>query len=251
VREGKGRGYACVSIGRKSFAHGFAESYAGSLCAAVLWSPDVLVSLLAPELLKPFLALAADPAAGEVDQQVAVTVAHVVATLYVGVKFPLRVYADVVAYKLVLEHEVLDCVLLGASMVLAHEHGIVGHHLESPASKCRAAEEGAACVDTLVVLRDQDVNVLDTEILGGVDVCRVLLELAVEDGCVAHQAALDGGGTDDFLDEIVVWLHHDNVGINKPDPFGVRVEGESFGDGRDLGPCLQQSHQQGFRQNSL
>jgi hypothetical protein len=34
-------------------------------------------------------------------------------------------------------------------------------------------------------------------------------------------------------------LHHDNVGIDEPDPFGFGVEREGFGDSRDLGPCLQ------------
>ena len=138
-----------------------------------------------------------------------------------------------------LKHEVLDCILLCADVVAAHEHGVVGHHLECPAGEGRAAEEGAAGIDALVVLGDQDVDVLDTEILGGVDVGGVLLKLAIKNRRVAHQAAFDGVWTDDFLDKIVIWLHHDNVGIDEPDPFGFGVEGEGFGDSRDLGPCLQ------------
>lgn len=65
-------------------------------------SPYVLVPLLAPELLEPVLAVAVDPAAGEVHQQVAVPVAHVVAALDVGVEFALRIDADVVADEAVL-----------------------------------------------------------------------------------------------------------------------------------------------------
>lgn len=196
------------------------------------------MALLAPKLLKPLLALAADPAAGKVHEQIAVAVAHVIATLDVGVEFALRVDADVVAYELVFEHEVLDCVLLRARVILAHKHGVVGHHLESPAGEGGAAEEGATGVDTLVILCDKDVDVLDMEVLRGVDVCGVLLELAIENGCIAHQAALDSVRADDFFDEVVVWLHHDDIGINEPDPFSVGVERKSLGDGWDLRPCL-------------
>ena len=140
-----------------------------------------------------------------------------------------------------LKHEVLDCILLRADMVVAHEHGIVGHHLECPAGEGRSAKEGAAGINALVVLSDQDVNVLDTEILGRVDVGGVLLKLAVKNRRVAHQAALDGVRADDFLHKIVIWLHHDDVGIDEPDPFGFGVEGEGFGNSRDLGPCLQRA----------
>jgi hypothetical protein len=202
------------------------------------WLPDVLVALFAPVLLKPLLALAADPAACEVDEQIAVTVAHVVAALDVGVELALGVDADVVAHELVLEHQVLEGVLLGARVLLAHEHGVVGHHLEGPAGEGGAAEKGAARVDTLVVLCDEDVDFLDAEVLGGVDVGGVLLELAVEDWGVAHEAALEGGGGEDLVDEVVVGAHHDNVRVDEPDPLGVGVEVEGLGDGGDLGPCL-------------
>lgn len=200
--------------------------------------PNVLVPLLAPELLEPLLALAADPAAGEMHEQVAVAVAHVVAALGVGVEFALGVDADVVADELVLEHQVLDGVLLGAAVVLAHEHGVVGHHLEGPAGKGTAAEEGAAGVDALVVLGDEDVNVLDAEVAGRVDMRGVLFQLAVEDRRVPHQAGSERGGRQDFLREVVVGRHDDDVGVDQPDPFGAGVAVEGFSDGGDLGPCL-------------
>ena len=66
--------------------------------------PDVLVSLLAPKLLEPLLALAADPAASEVHEQITVAVAHIVAALDVCVEFALRIDADVVPDELVLQH---------------------------------------------------------------------------------------------------------------------------------------------------
>lgn len=196
------------------------------------------MSLLAPELLKPLLALAADPAACKVYEQIAVTIAHVVAALYVGVELALRVDANVVAHELVLEHEVFDRVLLCAHMVLTHKHAVVRHHLEGPAGEGGAAEEGTAGVDTLVVLRDHDVDVFNAEVFGGVDVRGVRLELAVKNGCVAHEAALDGRGTHDFLDQIVVRLHHNDVGIDEPNPFGAWVERKGFSDSRDFGPGL-------------
>lgn len=230
--------YARADVADAKMFAKFDRSMGGSSGVAGNGPPYILVALLAPELFEPRRAIAADPAACKVHKKVAVAVAHVVAALYVGVEFALRVDADVVTHELMLQHEVLDGVLLGADVVFAHEHGVVGHHFESPAGEGGAAEEGAAGVDTLVVLRDEDIDVLDAEVLGGVDVGRVLLELAVKDGCVAHQAALDGFGADDFLDEVVVWLHHDDVSIDEPDPFGVWVEGECFGDSRDLGPGL-------------
>lgn len=123
-------------------------------------------------------------------------------------------------------------------MILAHKHCVVGHHLEGPAGERRAAEEGAASVDALVILGDQDVDVLDTEVRGGVDVRGVVLELAVQDGCVAHQAALDRLRANNLLDQVVVRLHDDDVGVDEPDPFGGGVERECFSDSRDLGPGL-------------
>ena len=191
---------------------------------------------LAPELLEPFLALAADPAAGEVDEQIAVAVAHVVAALDVGVELALRVDADVVPHQLVLEHQVLQGVLLGAAVLLAHQHGVVGHHLEKPAREGGAAEKGAAGVDALVVLGDKDVDLLDAEVGGGVDVGGVLLELAVEDRGVAHEAPRDGGGGEDLVDEVVVGRHEDDVGVDEPNPLGGGMEVEGLGNGGDLGP---------------
>ena len=154
---------------------------------------------LIPELLKPLLAVAANPAPHEVHEQVTVMVAHVVAALDVGIKLALEVDADVISYALMLEHEVLDGVLLCADVVLDHEHCVVGHHLEGPAVERGAAEEGAADVDVLVILRDQEIEVFDAEVLGGVDVRGVVLELAVQDGCVAHQAALIASGPTNSL----------------------------------------------------
>jgi hypothetical protein len=202
--------------------------------------PDVLVALLAPELFEPLLALSTHPTARKVHEQVAVAVAHVIAALGVGVEFALRVYADVVAHELVFEHQMLDGVLLGTAVFLAHEHGVIGHHLEGPAGECAAAEKGAAGVDALVVLGDEDVDVLDAEVVGGVDVGGVLFQLAVEDRGVAHQAGLEGGGGQDFLGEVVVGGHDDDVGVNQPDPFGAGVAVEGFGNSGDLGPGLEQ-----------
>lgn len=203
-----------------------------------LWSPHILVPLLAPELFEPLLALATHPAAGKVDEQIAVAVAHVVAALHIGIELALWVDADVVPDKLVLEHQMLDGVLLGAVVFLAHQHGVVGHGLEQVSGEGGAAEEGAARVDALVVLGDEDVDVLDAEVLGGVDVGGVLLELAVEDGRVAHEAALDGVRADDLVDEIVVGAHHDDVGVDEPHPLGRGIQVEGLGDGGDLGPRL-------------
>lgn len=124
-------------------------------------------------------------------------------------------------------------------MLLAHEHSVVGHHLQSIPGEGGAAEESAARVDTLMILRDQDINVLYSVVFGGVDVGGVRLELAVENGRVAHQPALDSFRADNFLDQVVVWLHYNNVGVNEPDPFGGWVEVKCFGDSRDLGPGLQ------------
>jgi hypothetical protein len=196
------------------------------------------VSLLAPEFFKPLLTLAADPTARKVHEQIAVAVAHVVSALDVCVELALRIDSHVVAYKLVFEHEVFEGVLFCAAVFLAHEHGVVGHHFEDPAREGGAAEKGAARVDGLVVLGDENVDFFDAEVAGRVDVGGVLFELAVEDGGVAHETALEGFGGQDFVDEVVVGGHHDDVGVNEPDPFGVGVEVECFGNCRNLGPRL-------------
>jgi hypothetical protein len=148
--------------------------------------PHILMPLLAPKLLKPLLTLAANPAACEMHEQVAVAIPHVIPALHVRVELALRIDAHVVAHQLVFEHEVFERVLLGAAVLLAHEHRVVGHHFEGPARKGRAPEEGAAGVDRLVVLRDEDVDFFDAEVGGRVDVGRVLFELPVENGRVAH-----------------------------------------------------------------
>lgn len=201
--------------------------------------PNILVPFLPPKLLKPLLTLATDPAACEMHHQIAVAVSHVIASLDIGIELPLRVNADVVPYKLVFQHQVLERVLLCAVVLLAHEHGVIRHHLQRPSCKGRPPEEGRTSVYRLVVLCDEDVNFLDAEVLGGVDVCRVLLELAVEDRGVAHEAAFQGGWGQDFVNEVVVGGHDDDVGVDEPDPLGVGVEVEGFGDGGDFGPCLR------------
>jgi hypothetical protein len=206
-------------------------------------SPSLLVSFLVPELLEPLRALATDPAAGEMHCEVAVAVAHVVAALHVCIELALWVDADVVAHELVLEHEVLDRVLLGSNMVLAHEHSIVGHHLEDPSSEGGTAEKGAAGIDALVILCDQDVDVLDAEVFGCEDVGGVLLELTVEDWGVAHQALLDRGGREHIVCKGDFRVHYNDVGVDQPDPFGVGVKGECFGHSGNLGPCLRNSSQ--------
>jgi hypothetical protein len=172
--------------------------------------PSVLMALLRPELLEPLHALAGDPAARQMHREVAVTVPHVVIPLHVGVELALRVNADVVAHELVLKHEVFDCILFGSGVVLAHEQGVVRHHFEDPAREGSAAEEGAAGVDALVILRDQNVDVLYAEFLRNV-VCKGYFR-----------------------------VHYDDVGVDQPDPFGVGVEGESFGNGGNFGPCLRE-----------
>lgn len=171
-------------------------------------------------------------------KQVAISVAHVTTALNVSVECALRVDADVVADEAVFEHEVLEGVLFCAAVFAAHEHGVVGHDFEEEAREGGAAEESTARVDGLVVLRDENVDFLDAEVRGRVDVCGVLLQLAVEDRGVAHESALEGGGGEQFADEVVGCVHEDDVGVDEPDPFGGGVEVEGFGDGGDFGPCL-------------
>jgi hypothetical protein len=125
------------------------KSYVGAYCVAFValclarhWLPNVLVPFLPPELFEPLLTLAADPAAREMHEQIAVPVSHVVAALHVGVELSLRVDADVIPYKLVLEHQVLERILLRTAVLLAHEHCVVGHHLQRPSRKGRSPEEG-------------------------------------------------------------------------------------------------------------
>lgn len=88
------------------------------------------------------------------------------------------------------KHEMLESILFRAAVFAAHEHRVIGHHLEQPASEGAAAEKHAACVDALVVLSNEDVDFLNAEVGRRVDVGRVLFQLAVEDRGVAHQAAL-------------------------------------------------------------
>jgi len=171
-------------------------------------------------------------------EQVTVTVSHIIATLCICVEFTLRVDADVVAHKLVLQHKMFKGVLLGAWVPLIHQH-FISHHLKYPASEGRAAEKHAAGVDALVVLRDQNVDVLHTKILGGVDVRGVILEFAVKYWRVAHKTALESSGREDLIDKVIVRCHYDNVGVNEPDPFGGWVKGKRLGDGGNLRPCLQ------------
>jgi hypothetical protein len=83
----------------------------------------------------------------------------------------------------------LEPVLLGVVVSLAHEQGGVCHHLEQEAREGRAAEEDAACVQGLVILREEDVDVLDARGNGGGDVRGVPRELIVEDGRVTHCAS--------------------------------------------------------------
>jgi hypothetical protein len=112
-----------------------------------------------PELFKPVRTRATNPAAGEMYQQIAVSIPHVVATLNVGVELSLRIYPDMVAHELVLEHKVLESILLGTIVFLAHQHGVIGHHLKCPARECGATEECTPCVDTLVILGDQNIDI--------------------------------------------------------------------------------------------
>jgi hypothetical protein len=191
-----------------------------------------------PELVKPLSTLPRNPTARKVDEQIAIAVAHVVPALRIRIELALGINANMVAHERVFKHEVFEGVLFGACVVLAHEHGVIRHHLKGPAGECGAAEEGAARVDGLVVLSDEDVDFLNAVLGGGADVGRVLLELAVEDRGGAHEAALKGGGRQDLGNEVVVGRHEDDVGVDEPDPFGVGVQVEGLGDGGDLGPCL-------------
>lgn len=200
--------------------------------------PRLLGPLLAPELLEPLVALSAGPASSKMHEQIAIAPAHVVAALDVGVEFALGVHAHVVAHDRVLEHEVLDSVLLSAEVVRAHEHRVVGHSFKQIAGKRCAAEKGAAGVDSLVILGDENVDILDADVVRGVNICRVLLKLAIEDWRVAHDALLDSGRGQNLLDEIVLGRHEDDVRVDEPDPLGVGVQVECFCDGGDLGPGL-------------
>jgi hypothetical protein len=87
----------------------------------------------------------------------------------------------------------LEPVLLGVVVSLAHEQGGVCHHLEQEAREGRAAEEDAACVQGLVILREEDVDVLDARGNRGGDVRGVPCELTVEDGRVARDGCWSGG----------------------------------------------------------
>jgi hypothetical protein len=196
------------------------------------------MSPLLPKFLKPLHTLFVDPAARKMHQQIAVAVAHVVSALGVRIELALGIYTDVISHEAVFEHQMLERILFRACVVLAHEHSVIGHHLEGPAGECGAAEEGAARVDSLVVLGDEDVDVLDAVFGGREDVGGVLLKRAVEDRGRAHEAALEGCRGQDLFDEVVVGRHEDNVRVDEPDPFGVGVQVEGFGDGGDLGPCL-------------
>lgn len=130
--------------------------------------------LLPPILLKPLLTLPPDPTPRKMHRQIAISVPHIIPPLNIRIELALRVDPHMVAHKLVLEHQVLDRILFGAGVFRAHEHGVIRHHFQRPAGKCRAAEESGARVDGLVVLRDEDVDFLDAEVLGRVDVCGVL-----------------------------------------------------------------------------
>ena len=89
-----------------------------------------------------------------------------------------------------------------------------------------------------MILRDQNINLLDAEVAECVDVRGVALQLAVEDRSIAHEAAFQGVGGEDLVDEVVLRGHEDDVGVEEPDPFGGGVEVKGFGDGGDFGPCL-------------
>ena len=174
-------------------------------------------------------------------REVAVAVSHGVTTLHVGVKFALRVNANMVTHELVLKHEMFDSILFSSGMVLTHEQGVVRHYFEDPTCEGGAAEEGAAGIDALVILRDQDVDFLYAEVLRAEDIRRVLLQLAVEDWCVSDEALLDRRRRKYVVCKGDFRVHYDNVGINQPDPFSIRVDGESFGNGGNFGPCLRET----------
>jgi hypothetical protein len=191
-----------------------------------------------PELFKPVRTRATNPAAGEMHQQIAISVPHVVTTLNVGVELSLRIYPDMIAHKLVLEHKVLEGILLGTVVFLAHQHGVISHHLKCPARECGATEECTPCVDTLVILGDQNIDIFHAEALGRVDVGRVFLQLAIEYRGSAHNATFNSVRRQNLVNKVVVGSHHDDICIYEPDPLGVWVEVKSLGNGRNLGPCL-------------
>ena len=57
---------------------------------------------------------------------------------------------------------------------------------------------------------------------------------------MSHEAILNRRGRKNVVCKGDFRVHYDNVGVNQPDPFGVGVEGESFGNGGNFGPCLRE-----------
>lgn len=168
------------------------------ICAAVLHIPV---------LVEAFDAIVLDPAACKMDCEIALLVAHLVAALGVRVEFALGIHADVLAHELVLENHVQNGVLLGVAVLAARQHG-VGHGLEEKPGEGGAAEENGARVDGVVVLRQQDIDVLDAVVAGRVQVLvHGVLQAACQERLVPENAFVDCGGTQNFRYERVVVVH--------------------------------------------
>jgi hypothetical protein len=71
---------------------------------------------------------------------------------------------------------------------------LIGYHAVGDVESYQIirVSEDAACVQRLVILREEDIDVLDVRGSWDEDVGGVLRELTIEDGHVAHYVAYDG-----------------------------------------------------------
>lgn len=179
---------------------------------AINTGPPTSCSSSPPELFEPFSALTSSPASCKVYKQIPVTIPHFIPTLYICVELALRIYRNVISYQLVLENQMLQRVLFGIEVFVAHQQ-VVCHGLKQESRESRPSEEGAACVDALVVLRDEDIDILCLNAFWCVDVSRTNLDLPVKYRSVPHGATSDSIWRDNLRDQVVLRVHEDDIGV--------------------------------------